>query len=177
MLCFVDPEVLTPAQVEGAWNEAGRLPSIWDTFSHTPGKVANNENGDVADDFYHRYLDDIHLMKSLGVQKFRLSISWSRVIPKGRGEVCAASPCWAHHLSSLRSSPAEQTSLHLVLAGLCSCGVGAHIGICCELAPEGLPVQGMYAGTLGSTTNSELIPFDRAGFLCAGQSGGHRLLQ
>lgn len=76
-----------PVQVEGAWNESGRLPSIWDTFSHIPGKVANNQNGDVADDFYHRYEEDIQLMKNLGVKNFRFSISWSRIIPKGRGEV------------------------------------------------------------------------------------------
>ncbi|KAK9794356.1 hypothetical protein WJX73_002180 [Symbiochloris irregularis] len=74
-------------QIEGAWNEGGRLPSIWDTFSQMPGKVANNENGNVADDFYHRWQEDVELMKSLGVQLFRFSLSWPRIIPKGRGEV------------------------------------------------------------------------------------------
>jgi len=54
-------------QVEGAVAEDGRMPSIWDTFSHTPGKVANNANGDVADDHYHRYKGDVQLMKALGV--------------------------------------------------------------------------------------------------------------
>jgi len=70
-------------QVEGAWNEGGRSPSIWDEFAHTPGKVHDNENGDVAVDFYHRYLEDIALMKEMGVDYFRFSISWSRILPDG----------------------------------------------------------------------------------------------
>ena len=72
-------------QVEGAVAEDGRLPSIWDTFSHTPGKVANNANGDVADDHYHRYKDDVQLMKALGVKVYRFSIAWPRVFPNGSG--------------------------------------------------------------------------------------------
>ena len=59
-------------QVEGAVNEDGRGPTIWDTFSHTPGKVVNNANGDVADDHYHRYKEDVQLMKTLGVKSYRL---------------------------------------------------------------------------------------------------------
>jgi beta-glucosidase len=72
-------------QVEGAVAEDGRGPSIWDTFSHTPGKVANNATGDVADDHYHRYAEDIALMKALGVKGYRFSISWPRVFPSGSG--------------------------------------------------------------------------------------------
>src|SRR5690242_2995098 len=72
-------------QVEGAAAEDGRLPSIWDTFSHTPGKVANNATGDVADDHYHRYKDDVQLMKALGVKAYRFSIAWPRVFPQGSG--------------------------------------------------------------------------------------------
>jgi beta-glucosidase len=72
-------------QVEGAVAEDGRGPSIWDTFSHTPGKVANNANGDVADDHYHRYKGDIQLMKALGVKAYRFSIAWPRVFPQGSG--------------------------------------------------------------------------------------------
>jgi beta-glucosidase len=72
-------------QVEGAVAEDGRLPSIWDTFSHTPGKVANNATGDVADDHYHRYKDDVQLMKALGVKAYRFSIAWPRVFPNGSG--------------------------------------------------------------------------------------------
>jgi len=72
-------------QVEGAVAEDGRLPSVWDTFSHTPGKVANNANGDVADDHYHRYKGDVQLMKALGVKAYRFSIAWPRVFPNGSG--------------------------------------------------------------------------------------------
>jgi beta-glucosidase len=74
-------------QVEGAWNEDGRGPSVWDTFSHTPGKIHNNDNGDVAADHYHRYRDDIKLMKQMNLKGYRLSISWSRIFPKGTGAV------------------------------------------------------------------------------------------
>ena len=72
-------------QVEGAVNEDGRGPSIWDTFSHTPGNVVNNATGDVADDHYRRYKGDVQLMKSLGVKSYRFSIAWPRVFPQGRG--------------------------------------------------------------------------------------------
>lgn len=74
-------------QIEGAAAEDGRLPSIWDSFSHRPGTVANNDTGDVAIDHYHRYREDIALMVALGVKHYRLSISWPRVIPTGRGPV------------------------------------------------------------------------------------------
>jgi len=73
-------------QIEGAASQDGRGPSIWDTFSHTPGKVERSENGDVACDHYHRYADDIQLMRDLGVSAYRFSISWSRVLPEGKGQ-------------------------------------------------------------------------------------------
>lgn len=72
-------------QVEGAVDEDGRGKSIWDTFSHTPGKVVENATGDVADDHYHRYKEDVQLMKSLGVKSYRFSIAWPRVFPNGDG--------------------------------------------------------------------------------------------
>jgi beta-glucosidase len=72
-------------QVEGAVREDGRGPSIWDKFSHTPGKVVNNATGDVADDHYHRYKEDVQLMKALGVKTYRFSIAWPRVFPQGTG--------------------------------------------------------------------------------------------
>jgi len=74
-------------QVEGAWNEGGRGPSIWDTFSHTPGNTLNGDTGDEAVGHYHRYHQDVELMAQLGVGAYRLSISWSRLIPDGTGEV------------------------------------------------------------------------------------------
>src|SRR5579875_3285711 len=72
-------------QVEGAVHEDGRGPSIWDTFSHTSGKTYQGQTGDVADDFYHRYKEDIASMKELGTKIFRFSIAWPRVFPQGTG--------------------------------------------------------------------------------------------
>lgn len=74
-------------QVEGAWNEDGKGPSIWDTFVHTPGKIANGEHGDVTVDHYHRYKEDVALMRELGLDAYRFSVSWSRVLPNGAGPV------------------------------------------------------------------------------------------
>ncbi len=74
-------------QIEGAWNADGKGESIWDRFSHTPGKIINNDNGDVACDHYHRYRDDVRLMRQIGLRAYRFSISWSRVIPNGVGAV------------------------------------------------------------------------------------------
>ncbi|MEU6366920.1 GH1 family beta-glucosidase [Streptomyces sp. NPDC046931] len=74
-------------QIEGAVDEDGRSPSIWDTFSHTPGKIDNDDHGDVACDHYHRWREDIGLMKQLGTNAYRLSIAWPRVVPSGDGPV------------------------------------------------------------------------------------------
>lgn len=70
-------------QVEGAWRADGKGLSIWDTFSHTPLRVANNDNGDVACDSYHKIAEDVVALQSLGVSHYRFSISWSRVLPDG----------------------------------------------------------------------------------------------
>jgi beta-glucosidase len=72
-------------QIEGAARQGGRGLSIWDTFSHTPGKVINNETGDVACDHYNRLDSDLDLIKSLGVDAYRFSIAWPRVQPLGEG--------------------------------------------------------------------------------------------
>lgn len=74
-------------QIEGGWNEGGKGLSIWDTFSHIPGKIHNNENGDIACDHYNRYKEDVGIMKELNIMSYRFSISWPRIFPKGRGEV------------------------------------------------------------------------------------------
>ncbi len=74
-------------QIEGAANIDGRGESIWDTFCRVPGKVANGDNGDVACDHYHRYKEDLDLMKWLGVDAYRFSVSWTRVIPNGTGAI------------------------------------------------------------------------------------------
>lgn len=86
---FVFGSATASYQIEGAASEGGRTPSIWDTFSHTAGKVENNHNGDVACDHYHRWQEDIALMGQLGLDAYRLSISWSRVKTDGTG---AANP-------------------------------------------------------------------------------------
>jgi beta-glucosidase len=72
-------------QVEGAVNADGRGTSIWDTFSHTQGKTNGGDTGDVADDEYHRYKEDVQLMKSLGLTCCRFSVAWSRIFPDGTG--------------------------------------------------------------------------------------------
>jgi beta-glucosidase len=74
-------------QIEGAVDADGRGESIWDRFAATPGKVRNGETGAIACDFYHRYPEDVQLIKSLGLDAFRLSIAWPRILPDGRGRV------------------------------------------------------------------------------------------
>jgi beta-glucosidase len=73
-------------QIEGGANEDGRGPSVWDKFSHTPGKTFHGDTGDVADDSYHLYKEDVRLLKNLGVSVYRMSLSWSRVFPDGTGK-------------------------------------------------------------------------------------------
>jgi len=74
-------------QIEGAAHEDGRGESVWDRFCATPGKVRNGDTGERACDFYHRYSDDIGLMRELGLDAFRFSIAWPRVLPEGRGRI------------------------------------------------------------------------------------------
>ncbi|HVM32463.1 MAG TPA: GH1 family beta-glucosidase [bacterium] len=76
-------------QIEGAWNEDGRGESIWDRYAHTPGKIKNGDTGDVACDHYHRWQEDLDLMKSLHLTAYRFSIAWPRLFPEGRGSLNA----------------------------------------------------------------------------------------
>lgn len=73
-------------QIEGAPKADGKGKSIWDTYAHTPGKMKNNDTGDVAIDHYHRYKEDVQLMRQMGAKGYRFSIAWPRIFPKGTGQ-------------------------------------------------------------------------------------------
>src|SRR5262245_31370045 len=73
-------------QIEGAWNEDGKGQSIWDTYAHKAGNIKNNDNGDVANDHYHRYKEDVALMKDISANAYRFSIAWPRIFPEGTGQ-------------------------------------------------------------------------------------------
>jgi beta-glucosidase len=85
-------------QIEGAVAEDGRKSSIWDTFSHTPGMTKDGDTGDVADDHYHRVAEDVALMADLGLQAYRFSVAWPRIVPTGSG---AANPAGLDFYSRL----------------------------------------------------------------------------
>jgi len=85
-------------QIEGAHDTGGKGRSIWDTFAHTPGKIYADQTGDVACDHYHRYRDDVALMADLGLNAYRFSVSWPRVLPSGNGASNAAGLDFYHRL-------------------------------------------------------------------------------
>src|ERR1044072_1683026 len=74
-------------QIEGGVHEDGRGESIWDTFSHTPGRIHDGSTGDVACDHYHRFRDDVRLMAELGIRAYRFSVAWPRIFPEGSGQL------------------------------------------------------------------------------------------
>jgi beta-galactosidase len=84
---FVWGTATSSYQIEGAATIDGKGPSIWDAFCSIPGKIHNNENGAIACDHYHKYKEDIQLMKDMGVKAYRFSIAWARVMPTGKGKV------------------------------------------------------------------------------------------
>lgn len=84
---FVWGAATSSYQIEGAVHKDGRGESIWDRFSHTPGKIMDGSNGDVACAHYDRYVEDVALLKDLGVKAYRFSIAWPRILPQGRGQV------------------------------------------------------------------------------------------
>jgi beta-glucosidase len=95
-------------QVEGAAAAGGRGPSVWDTFSHTPGKVRGGDTGDIACDSYHRYAEDADLIKSLGLSAYRFSISWPRILPVGEGGKGAVNQVGLDYYKRLLDALAER---------------------------------------------------------------------
>ncbi|CAH1230913.1 LCT [Branchiostoma lanceolatum] len=81
--CFIWSTATASYQIEGGWNTDGKGQSIWDVFSHRPGKVQRGDTGDVACDSYNRYRDDVQLMKAMGLKHYRFSLSWPRIFPDG----------------------------------------------------------------------------------------------
>ncbi len=84
---FVWGAATSAYQIEGAWNEDGRQPSIWDTFVHQPGHVRTGETGNTAADHYHRVPEDLELMSAIGLKAYRFSIAWTRIVPQGTGRI------------------------------------------------------------------------------------------
>jgi len=84
---FVWGTATSSYQIEGAWNEDGKGENIWDVYSHQPGYITLGHTGDVACDHYHRYKEDVALMRELGIKAYRFSISWSRIFPDGTGKI------------------------------------------------------------------------------------------
>ena len=74
-------------QIEGAWLEGGKGLSVWDVYTHTPGKILNSDSAEVACDHFHRYEEDVKLLKNLGVKAYRFSVSWPRILPNGYGKI------------------------------------------------------------------------------------------
>ena len=74
-------------QIEGAVHEDGKGVSVWDRYSHEPGKIEEGDSGDIACDHYHRMKEDVALMRELGIKSYRFSLSWTRILPNGTGEV------------------------------------------------------------------------------------------
>ena len=84
---FIWGSATSAYQIEGAWDEDGRGPSIWDTFCRKPGRIKTGETGDRAADHYHRWAEDVELMSQIGLKAYRFSIAWTRIIPDGKGKV------------------------------------------------------------------------------------------
>ncbi len=113
-------------QIEGAWNADGKGESIIDRWTHTPGKITNNDNGDVAADHYHLYKEDVALMKSIGLNAYRFSISWPRVQPAGSGP----------------GNPAGLDFYDRLVDALLEAGIQSNVTLYCWDLPQALQDQG-----------------------------------
>jgi beta-glucosidase len=118
-------------QIEGAAMEGGRQPSVWDTFSATPGRVLNGDTGAVACDHYHRYEQDVQLMAELGIKHYRFSIAWPRIIPEGRGAVNEQGVDFYKRLVGLPCGITELLPMPPCSLGLSS-SAGRHIRVLAE---------------------------------------------
>ena len=81
-------------QIEGGVKEGGRGETIWDRFSHIPGRITHDDHGDFACDSYHLVMNDVELLKELGVKAYRFSVAWSRIYPSGYGELSESGLCY-----------------------------------------------------------------------------------
>ena len=104
-------------QIEGAAREGGRGPSIWDTFSHTPGLSHHGDTGDIACDHYHRWEADLDLLASLGVTDYRLSVSWSRLQPSGAGPLNEEGVAFYERVLTGLRRPRHPSARHAVPLG------------------------------------------------------------
>ncbi len=167
-------------QIEGAAKEDGRGATVWDVFSHTPGRVANGATGDVACDSYHRYPEDIALLKALGVKAYRFSIAWSRIFPEGRGKPNQKGVDYYNRL----------------VDGLLEAGIAPHVTMFHWDLPAALPggwqnrdtayAFGDYAAAMAGRlsdrvkhfmTVNELVCFTDLGYLVGGKAPGLKLSQ
>lgn len=165
-------------QIEGAVKEDGRGLTNWDVFSHTPGKVANGDTGDVACDSYHRYPEDIALLKALGVKAYRFSIAWSRIFPEGKG----------------KPNPKGVDYYNRLVDGLLAAGITPHVTLFHWDLPHALPggwqnrdtayAFADYAGTMAGRlsdrvrhfmTVNELRCFTDLSYMTGGKAPGLRL--
>lgn len=165
-------------QIEGAAKEDGRGLTNWDVFSHTPGKVANGDTGDVACDSYHRYPEDIALLKALGVKAYRFSIAWSRIFPEGKG----------------KPNPKGVDYYNRLVDGLLAAGIMPHVTLFHWDLPHALPggwqnrdtayAFADYAGTMAGRlsdrvkhfmTVNELRCFTDLSYMTGGKAPGLKL--
>src|SRR6185503_14994453 len=128
-------------QIEGAATEDGRGESIWDRFSHTSGKVLGGDSGDVACDHYHRWREDIAMMRELGLRAYRLSISWPRILPAGVGAV----------------NPAGLDFYDRLIDGLLEAGIQPYVTLYHWDLPQALQDRGGWASRAPSGRPGEVL--------------------